>query len=686
MSRHKQKGYSMFSKIKLKGKLWAYTAFLLSALVIVAGVGILSISSILEENRNFGNAADNIQLMTEKEVDHLEWTTSLEKVFVNNLPAVDVELDHTKCALGRFIYGEEAKQLAAGDPEVARIMEKLKEPHQHLHESARSISSVWHKRHAGLHDLLQERLQDHYRWSAEVARILLDRDPDLAVEMDPERCALGRFFESDEYKSHAKDFPALQKARRELAVPHRELHDSARRIKELVAVGNTEQAREIYRTVTLTNLEKVDRILHQVIHEEEALVHAQEEARRIFASETLPALKTVRGTLAEMRGRLGEIRQTAQENMTATGKSSESTAVGVTLASLVAGILLSFFLIRSITRPIQRVADGLNESSDQLASASTQISAASQSLAEGASQQAASVQETSASLEEIGSMTQQNAENAKQADLLMSDTSKVVDEAAEAMGQLTVSMEEISRAGEETQKIVKTIDEISFQTNLLALNAAVEAARAGEAGAGFAVVADEVRNLAIRAAEAAKNTANLIEGNSGKIRSSSELVGKANQTFEKVADKAKKARELVGEIAAASQEQAQGIDQVSTAMSEVDKVAQQNAASAEESASSSEEMDSQTRQMQSFVERLASVVGTGGRRGARNGGYAPQNMPEGGLSYLRAESTEIRPLPAADSGGNGKANGNGAHHRLRVSKEKGHNPDSFFDQKDYDGF
>ena len=283
------------------------------------------------------------------------------------------------------------------------------------------------------------------------------------------------------------------------------------------------------------------------------------------------------------------------------------------VVSLTIFIIVSFIIARGIIRPINRAIEGLNESTDQVASASSQISSSSQSLAEGASEQAASLEETSSSLEEMASMTKQNADNATQADTLMKEANRTVEKATTSMGELTTSMEEISKASEETQKIIKTIDEIAFQTNLLALNAAVEAARAGEAGAGFAVVANEVRNLAMRAADAAKNTSGFIEGTVTKVKDGSDLVTTANEAFAEVSQSASKVGELVGEIAAASQEQASGIEQVNKAVAEIDKVTQQTAANAEETASASEEMNAQAAQMKGIVGELTAIVG--GNRG-----------------------------------------------------------------------
>ncbi|MEW6441136.1 MAG: cache domain-containing protein [bacterium] len=302
--------------------------------------------------------------------------------------------------------------------------------------------------------------------------------------------------------------------------------------------------------------------------------------------------------------------------------------IGVISAVTLGGLALSYLLARSISRPISHTVEGLTAGAEQVTAASGQVSSASQSLAQGTTEQAAGLEETSSSVEEMAAMTRKNAENAQQADQLMRDTAQVVREANLAMAALTGSVQEISVASEQTGKIIKTIDAIAFQTNLLALNAAVEAARAGEAGAGFAVVAGEVRNLAVRAADAAKNTASLIEDTVRKIQNGSDILSRTNESFTRVANGAEKIGALVGEIAAASSEQAHGIEQITRAISEMDKVVQKNAATAEESASAAQELDAQAMHMMKLARDLNGLVG-----GAESG----RNRDPGGKSLHKTD-------------------------------------------------
>ncbi|SFM39724.1 methyl-accepting chemotaxis protein [Thermodesulforhabdus norvegica] len=287
-----------------------------------------------------------------------------------------------------------------------------------------------------------------------------------------------------------------------------------------------------------------------------------------------------------------------------------STALAALIFLILGGIVIYFFAA-SITKPVFRISEGLMAAADQINAAAEEVAASTQELAEGASSQAASLEESSSALEELSSMTRQNAENADQAASLMKHTVQAVETAHNAMNRISTAMDEIDKASNETQKIIKTIDEIAFQTNLLALNAAVEAARAGEAGAGFAVVADEVRSLALRSAEAAKNTAKLIEQTVNRVREGVDVVGKASEAFAEVKNATSKVEELIGEVSAASREQAEGINQLNTAVSDLDKVVQQNAARAEESAATSEELNAQAAQMRDYVAQLLVVIGAG---------------------------------------------------------------------------
>ncbi len=362
----------------------------------------------------------------------------------------------------------------------------------------------------------------------------------------------------------------------------------------------------------------------------------------------------------------------------------------VALIAIVSIILIAILITRSITKPINGVIQGLSGGAEQVTSASGQLSSSSQSMSEGASEQASSLEEVSSSLEEMASMTKQNAENAKQANTMATEASADATQGKDAMERMGNAINSIKTSSDETAKIVKTIDEIAMQTNLLALNAAVEAARAGEAGRGFAVGAEEVRNLAQRSAEAAKKTAELIEGaqkNSENGVNASEEVGK---TLVKITEGVQKVAQLISEVSAASDEQSQGIEQVNTAVANMDKVTQQNAANSEESASASEELSGQAENLKSMVAELVVIVGGTSGGGAQiSGGRQTFSTPK---AAPRTARSKIHGLLHHDDGGDinrrqnrqaGK-NGNGKKQALVSVTGQEINPESVIPMDDDD--
>jgi methyl-accepting chemotaxis protein len=293
-------------------------------------------------------------------------------------------------------------------------------------------------------------------------------------------------------------------------------------------------------------------------------------------------------------------------------RARSTVALRVTMIAAAIVLLLSVavatIIVVSLKRALSRVADSLNNGSDQVAAAAAQVSSASQSLAEGASQQAASLEETSSSLEEMSGMTRRNSESAGKAGTLARDARQAADNGAADMKSMTAAMDAISHSGDEIAKIVRTIDEIAFQTNILALNAAVEAARAGSAGAGFAVVADEVRALAQRSAQAAKETAAKIEGSIAKTKQGVEISGQVAASLTQIVAKVREVDQLINDVSAASQEQSQGVHQINTAVTQMDQAVQNSASNAEETAAAAEELSAQAHAMRESVMELMQLV------------------------------------------------------------------------------
>lgn len=381
------------------------------------------------------------------------------------------------------------------------------------------------------------------------------------------------------------------------------------------------------------------------------------EGRQLLSSlyEASNQLTELTGSMMDWNANNGS--RAGQEIDTEVRNAKSVLAAGM-LACCLAAATIGWIITRSMNKLLLHIAQSLDDGADQVAAAAQQVATASQSLADGASTQAASLEETSASLEEITSMVRRNADASSQAKQLAGETRSAADAGATDMEQMKESMAAIKTSSDNVSKIVKTIDEIAFQTNILALNAAVEAARAGEAGAGFAIVADEVRSLAQRSALAARETADKIEDAITKSDFGVQVSAKVAASFGQITTKARSVDELVGQIATASKEQSEGISQINVAVTQIDKVTQNSAATSEESAAASEELNAQAMGQKQAVSELLALVGGSRRPKANQWRPEDQSTPcpenssptagdeheaETALSRVRARATGSKP-------------------------------------------
>jgi methyl-accepting chemotaxis protein/methyl-accepting chemotaxis protein-1 (serine sensor receptor) len=332
------------------------------------------------------------------------------------------------------------------------------------------------------------------------------------------------------------------------------------------------------------------------------------EAFQLYRSQVEPHMNILKEQLTQLVDWNKKVSDQTLDEATHTVQSSWWWVLSVATLALVVGFGFSWWMISAVNKQLSRAIGELSEGAVQIASAATQVAASSQSMAQGASEQAATIEETSSASSEINSMAHRNTENSRTTADMVTNSQSEFANANASMQEMVVAMEDINGSSQKISKIIKVIDEIAFQTNILALNAAVEAARAGEAGMGFAVVADEVRNLAQRCAQAAKDTADLIEESINKSNGGRVKVDRVATSIRAITAESSKIKVLVDEINLGSVEQSRGIEQISRSITQMEQVTQASAANAEQGAAAAQELNAQAETLKDVVGRLRLMV------------------------------------------------------------------------------